>query len=132
MKPLLFPMLARSAAPFAAEDYLFEVKWAGVRALAASEPGGRWRLWGRKATDYSQRYPELAVLAHLPAGTVVDGELVVLDKGRADFRALLRRHQRLRLHPFEAADGRQPAVSYVLFDLLFASGQSLLGRSGVV
>ena len=35
MKPL--PMLATKAAPFDAEDYLFEVKWDGVRALAAVE-----------------------------------------------------------------------------------------------
>jgi hypothetical protein len=35
MKPL--PMLATKAAPFDSEDYLFEVKWDGVRALAAVE-----------------------------------------------------------------------------------------------
>src|SRR5260370_38277533 len=91
MKPLLFPMLARSAAPFDAEDYLFEIKWDGVRALAASEPGGRWRLWGRTTTDYSQRYPELAVLARLPGGTAVDGGLGGLAGGRAAFPATLRR-----------------------------------------
>src|ERR1700687_4588339 len=44
MKPL--PMLATKAAPFDAEDYLFEVKWDGVRALAAVEHH-TWSLWGR-------------------------------------------------------------------------------------
>jgi ATP-dependent DNA ligase len=38
-------MLATAAAPFDAAAYLFEVKWDGVRALAAVE-GDRWRLWG--------------------------------------------------------------------------------------
>src|SRR6202158_6450532 len=93
MKNLLLPMLATAAAPFDAEDYLFEVKWDGVRALAESALG-RWRLWGRTGADYTPRYPELAVLGRLPAGTVVDGELVVLHEGRADFPALLPRHQR--------------------------------------
>ena len=44
--------------------------------------------------DYTARYPELAVLGRLPAGTVVDGELVVLRRGRANLPALLSRHQR--------------------------------------
>ena len=86
MKPL--PMLATKAAPFDAEDYLFEVKWDGVRALAAVEHHS-WSLWGRHGVDYTARYPELAVLRRLPRGTVVDGELVTLDQGRADQRVEL-------------------------------------------
>jgi ATP-dependent DNA ligase len=80
----LLPMLAIPAVPFDGEDHLFEVKWDGIRALAASEGGGRWRLWGRAGADYTRPYPELAVLSRLPLGTVVDGELVMLRVGRAD------------------------------------------------
>jgi bifunctional non-homologous end joining protein LigD len=128
MKPLL-PMLATAAAPFDSDEHLFEVKWDGVRALAAVEAGG-WRLWGRTGADYTARYPELAVLGRLPTGTVLDGELVVLHDGRADFPALLRRHQRRRLDPVAAAACRQrPAVSYVLFDLLCYQGQSLVQQA---
>jgi ATP-dependent DNA ligase len=43
MTPVLLPMLATPAAPFDSEEYLFEVKWDGVRALAAVE-AGHWRL----------------------------------------------------------------------------------------
>ena len=124
MKPLYLPMLAQTAEPFDHADYEFAVKWDGVRALAAVEPRG-WRLWGRTGTDYTARYPELAVLRSLPAGTVVDGEVVVLRKGRANFPALLRRHQRRR--PLPAAWVNQDlVVSYVLFDLLVERGRSLL------
>jgi DNA ligase D-like protein (predicted ligase) len=119
-------MLATAAAPFDAEAYLFEVKWDGARALAAVE-AGRWRLWGRTGTDYTARYPELAVLGRLPSGTVVDGELVVLQDGRADFPALLRRHQRLQGDPRGAgAFHAWLPVTYVLFDLLFDRGRCLL------
>ena len=90
MNPIL-PMLATAAAPFDSAEHVFEVKWDGVRALAAVA-AGRWRLWGRQGVDYTPRYPELAVLGRLPAGTVVDGELVVWQAGRADFPALMRRH----------------------------------------
>jgi bifunctional non-homologous end joining protein LigD len=120
MKPL--PMLAIQATPFDADDYLFEVKWDGVRALAAVEQDS-WSLWGRHGVDYTSRYPELAVLRRLPSGTVVDGEMVALDQGRADLPALLRRHLRQRplLGDYAAAH-----LCYVLFDLLSLRGRPLL------
>jgi len=124
MRPL--PMLATTAAPFDAADYAFEVKWDGVRCLAAVEQTN-WCLWGRHGVDYTARYPELTVLRHLPAGTVVDGELVVLRQGRADLPALLRRHQRRR--PLPASYGGEP-VRYVLFDLLYTRGQASARSEG--
>jgi ATP-dependent DNA ligase len=62
-------------------------------------------------------------LRRLPAGTVVDGELVVLQGGRADFPALLRRHQR---HRPRLGDPARLPVCYVLFDLLYLRGRTLL------
>ena len=124
MSSILLPMLATRAEPFDSDDYLFEVKWDGVRALAAIE-NGRWRLWGRNGSDYTERYAELALLRRLSTGTVIDGELIVLQNGRADFPALLRRHQRCRSSTFVPMDQRMP-VHYVVFDLLFEKGHSLL------
>jgi bifunctional non-homologous end joining protein LigD len=91
MSELYLPMLAVRGQPFDSPEYLFEVKWNGVRALAASE-AGRWRLWGRDRAEYTTRYPELCGLGRLPAGTVVDGEVVQLVQGLPDFDALLSRH----------------------------------------
>lgn len=124
MIPPLRPMLATSAQPFDSAEHVFEIKWDGVRALAAVEGGG-WRLWGRDGSDSTARYPELAVLGCLPSGTVLDGELVVLTDGRADLNAVLRRHQ-LR-HPDKVRQaGHQAPVHYLLFDLLCHRGRSLL------
>jgi bifunctional non-homologous end joining protein LigD len=65
------------------------------------------------------------VLRRLPPGTVVDGELVVLADGCADFNAVLRRHQ-LR-HPDKVRHaGCHEPVHYLLFDLLVHRGRSLL------
>ena len=69
MLPSLLPMLAVSSAPFDSSAYSFEVKWNGVRALAAVETAG-WRLWGRERADYTARYPELEVLRRLPDNAV--------------------------------------------------------------
>jgi ATP-dependent DNA ligase len=51
-----------------------------------------WRLWGREEADYTDRYPDLAALRGLPAGTLVDGKLVVLRDGRPDLAVALGRH----------------------------------------
>src|SRR5262249_18803929 len=84
MLPQVLPMLAVAAEPFDSPEYCFEIKYDGVRALAAVEGAG-WRLWGRERTDYTARYPELDVLRRLPAGTLVDGELVAFnDEARPD------------------------------------------------
>jgi hypothetical protein len=40
-------MLAVPAAPFDSPEYCFELKWDGIRALAAVETADR-RLWGRQ------------------------------------------------------------------------------------
>src|SRR5262249_19253217 len=92
MVPRLLPMLAVSAAPVDAPEYSFESKWDGIRALAAVEATG-WRLWGRERADYTARYPELDGLRGLPAGTLLDGELVAFaPDGRPELPRLLRRH----------------------------------------
>jgi DNA ligase D-like protein (predicted ligase) len=122
----LLPMLAVSSPPFDSPEHVFEVKWDGVRALAAVEASG-WRIWGRERSDYTQRYPELESLRSLPAGTVLDGELIVLESGRAAFATLMRRHQLVNGRKIQEASRFCP-VTYVVFDLLYAGGQSLLGR----
>jgi len=122
MSAPLRPMLATRATPFDSEKYFFEVKWDGVRALAAIE-NGCWQLAGRAGSDYTPRYPELAVVRRLPSGTIIDGEVVALRGGCANFAALLQRHQRNSQDDLHLPG---PSIYYVVFDLLFAQGQSLL------
>jgi len=119
-------MLASPAEPFDSGEHVFEVKWDGVRALAAVEPGG-WRLWGRESADYTGRYPELDVLRRFPPGTMVDGEVVVLRDGRADLNALLSRHALVNSTKIGHARRHSP-VYYVLFDALYYQGRSLLSE----
>ena len=62
----LLPMLAMSAKPFDSNQYVFEVKWDGIRALAAVN-ADHWQLWGRGCADYTGRYPDLEVHRQLIA-----------------------------------------------------------------
>lgn len=118
------PMLARIGEPFDSPTHLFEIKWDGVRAMTYVEQGGH-RLHGRRRRDLAGRYPELAFLSRLPDGTVLDGELVVLRAdGTPDFRAMLGREN--ATGDRVAAGARQRPAVYVVFDLLYADGVSLL------
>jgi DNA ligase-1 len=124
MLPELLPMLAVPAAPFDSPAYVFEVKWDGVRALAAVERHG-WRLWGRQQTAYTLRYPELEGLRRWPAGTLLDGELITVRAGRPCLAALLRRHALTDPLQIRWAQRWCP-VRFVVFDLLYYRGRSLL------
>jgi bifunctional non-homologous end joining protein LigD/DNA ligase-1 len=125
MLPRVLPMLAVAAEPFDSPEYCFEIKYDGVRALAAVDEAG-WRVWGRERADYTARYPELDILRLLPAGTLVDGELVALDAdGRPDLRRLLRRHGLTDSWRICQARHWCP-VRYVLFDLLYHGGRCLM------
>ena len=130
MLPQVLPMLAVAAEPFDSAEYSFEIKYDGVRTLAAVDGAG-WRLWGRERADYTARYPEFEVLRRLPAGTLVDGELVAFDEtGRPDLRRLLRRHG--LTDPWRIGQAKQWCpVRYVLFDLLYHAGRCVVAEDAV-
>ena len=115
--PRLEPMLARPAKPFDSPQYLFEVKWDGTRALAYIDGDG-YRILNRRDRDIGYRYPELGCLADLPAGTILDGEIVVLRDGKPDFNLLQQREQAQRPLRIQTL-ARQIPATYVVFDQLY-------------
>jgi bifunctional non-homologous end joining protein LigD len=114
------PMLAKIGSPFDDPEWIFEIKWDGTRALAFAERS-ELRLVNRKGNAVRERYPELGELARLPAGTVVDGEITVMENGRPSFRGMLQREQARDAARFRALAAALPAV-YVAFDLLWKDG----------
>lgn len=119
------PMLAKPepGEPPADDDrFLFEIKWDGFRAMAFVDGEGRYRLLGRRKTDFTKQFPELAPLGDLPPGCVIDGEIVAMSAGRPVFAALLTRQRRGdRGGGRRAAAPRAPRapVTFVAFDLLY-------------
>jgi bifunctional non-homologous end joining protein LigD len=122
---LIRPMMAQpSALPERDEDYAYETKWDGVRAVGYVL-GGTLRLVSRNDADVTAAYPELADLAAaLPVDAIVDGEIVAVDAaGRVSFGALQpRMHLRDARQVARLAE-RSP-VTYHLFDLLYLDGNS--------
>jgi ATP-dependent DNA ligase len=120
------PMLAQPGVPFDSPEHLFEIKWDGTRALALVEQGG-CRLVNRHRADVTDRYPDLGFLGTLPAGTVLDGEVVVLHNGKPSFGLLLSRNQ-VRASLKIQLLARVLPVTYVVFDLLYERYESLLAQ----
>jgi ATP-dependent DNA ligase len=120
------PMLAKPGVPFDSPDHLFEIKWDGTRVLAFVDSRG-YRLVNRHRADVTDRYPELGFLDDLPAGIVLDGEVVVLRQGKPDFGLLLSRNQARASFRIQFLARILP-VTYVVFDLLYERYESLLAQ----
>jgi ATP-dependent DNA ligase len=120
------PMLARAGLPFDDANYLFEIKWDGIRMLAFLEAGS-YRLMNRHGVDATKRYPEFAFLAGLAPGTILDGEMVVLRAGKPDFALLQSRDKTRSPLKIRTLSQVEPAT-YIAFDLLYENHLSLLNR----
>ena len=112
--------------PFDAADFLFEIKWDGTRCLAYRDPD-RIRLQNRRNLEMRSRYPDLTGLERLPGGTLLDGEIVVLEDGKPSFPKLQQREHLSEPRKIEMASRRLPAT-YLVFDLLYLGGRSLLAE----
>jgi bifunctional non-homologous end joining protein LigD len=125
MPARLEPMLATLIdQPFSDPNWLFEIKWDGVRALAWIA-GGKLTLRSRKGNDVTPTYPDLAPLPKLlnASRAILDGEIVVLDdRGRSDFERL---QERMHVRAPSAKLVADALATYYLFDLLYCDGYDL-------
>src|SRR6266403_6397065 len=94
--------------------WIWEIKLDGYRALAVKSGTGV-TLFSRRRKSLNRQFPYIVeALADLPAGTVVDGEVVAIDdSGRPDFNLL---------QNFRAEASR---IRYYIFDLLCWKGRDL-------
>src|SRR5215469_8424878 len=104
--------LGRKAEPFDHSEWIFELKYDGLRALAVVEYG-RCTLYSRNGHPFAS-FADLATKignALMPRSFVMDGEIVCLDKrGHCQFNDLLFRRSEPR---------------FIAFDLLQAGGKDL-------
>jgi len=118
---LATPAPAPAALP-RGRDWVFEVKWDGVRVLADVQTG-RVRLSSRNERDVTPAYPELDGLARL-GDVLLDGEVVLLDAGRPSFTALAERMHVRDARRASALAASRP-VTYLVFDVLRRDGHDL-------
>jgi len=104
-------------AAFSDADWLYEIKWDGVRLLLFWD-GTRALLRTRRGRDATETYPELGGFT-APRPCVLDGEIVALDDtGRPSFERLQQRMNVTEVRRSSELAGSIP-LSYVLFDVLY-------------
>jgi DNA ligase D-like protein (predicted ligase)/DNA ligase D-like protein (predicted 3'-phosphoesterase) len=124
MKQHYKPMLAQSAeAPFNSKDWIFEVKWDGIRAI--SYINDELSIRSRNDKEVKYNFPELEELKNLARNTVVDGEIVVIKEGKSDFQTLIERSRLTRTSDIRYMAQEFP-VSYVVFDILEKDDHQLI------
>ena len=110
------PMLAGiTKTPFDDEDWIFEIKWDGYRAIAEIEKK-ELRFYSRNGIDFSERFPAIYhALKKIKHDAILDGEVVLLnEKDLPDFQKLQHYENHLNY----------PLVYYV-FDMLELNGKKM-------
>ncbi|HUI81105.1 MAG TPA: DNA ligase D [Bryobacteraceae bacterium] len=129
MPAAIEPMKATLAEkPPRGADWLFEVKWDGVRAIAFIDHE-ELRLQSRSGIRCERQYPELAVMPHQIAANqaVLDGEIAVLDdKGVSRFHLIQPRIANADSNSIAHLVRSTPVV-YFVFDVLYLDGYDLRG-----
>ena len=124
------PMLAQSVdKPPDSEDYLYEVKWDGIRAMVALDEG-EVRIHSRNQHDITAKFPELLVPneAFRATSALFDAEIVCLDgEGKPVFKSVIHRIQQNGKGAIERGRGKYPAVCYV-FDCLYLDGRPIVNE----
>src|SRR5918995_6756111 len=138
VKPMLSTLVDK---PFDSKDWIFEVKWDGVRSiLLFHKSKGILELQSRNGKSITLRYPELtkALSFSMPSSyysssvikckesVVLDGEIVVLDKknGIPSFQSHQKRMNVDSIREIENLSKEIPAT-YYFFDILYLDGINL-------
>lgn len=129
MPHVIQPMLATLVdEPFDDDEWLYEVKWDGYRAIAFLDEKSL-RLVSRNQNDLTNAYPELHSIGKSARArqAILDGEIVALgEDGRSSFSLMQQRTgvgeggRRIRRTRDDI-----PVVYYV-FDLLYLDGYNLM------
>src|SRR5579863_9971146 len=131
MPKIITPMLAElgKGEPPATSDWVYEIKWDGVRAICFIE-SGKLKMFSRNGNAIDKQYPELSILPHQVRAkqAIIDGEIAALDpQGRPSFELLQR-----RINVAEASAiarlARSHPVVFFAFDLLYLDGRDLRGE----
>ena len=116
LKDYIQPMTAQIGdEPFDNDDWVFEIKWDGYRAIAEINKKGI-RFYSRNGLSFDKLYPPVVeALKKLKEEVVLDGEVVVLDKNdKPSFQKL--QHYR---------ENRSLPLVYYIFDCLSYKGKDL-------
>jgi len=106
------PMLAKASELPVGDDWLYEIKWDGVRCVAEIVDGQVTMTSRSAKTDWTQQFPAIMeALERLPFDVVLDGEIVTPDENGHTFG-------------LAAGAGSRVAARLIVFDVLECFGTS--------
>ena len=129
VNPPVLPMLAKRIDELpAGDEWIFEPKWDGFRAIVFRDHAEIY-IQSRDEKPLNRYFPDLLDPLHraLPARCVLDGEIVIVTGKGLDFDRL-----QLRLHPAASRVrllSEQTPASIVFFDLLAEDDHDLCGQA---
>lgn len=107
-EPAVTPTGDRYPHHFDRDDWAFEIKWDGYRAIAV-RGSGRPTIYSRPGRVVTSDWPEIAAM--LPQNAVLDGEIIMVRNGQSSFNAL-------QLAKRASKSDRIANLRYVVFDIL--------------
>lgn len=130
LRQFVEPMLSEQEnQPPEGDDYIYEVKWDGIRALVAYEDG-KVTLHTRNRNDVTSKFPELldGEKAFRATNAVFDAEIVSLDSaGKPIFKKVINRLMTSGESNILKQSKTAPCYCYV-FDCLYLDGRSLVNE----
>ncbi len=122
------PMLSELSDKVPGDDYHYEIKWDGIRALISLEDG-QFRIRTRNQNDITRKFPELhAPEAFRATCGLFDAEIVCLDEdGRPEFKKVINRLQTSADTDIQRKSKTQPVYCY-LFDCLYLDGRAIVNE----
>lgn len=132
LKPML---LNESITSFNNADYIFELKFDGIRTLIFIEKN-EIIIRSRNGVLLNSIYPELENLKNITNDTcILDGEIVLLENDKPSFRKVMERFRLKDSFKIKKKQFEEP-VTFVCFDLLYRNkdltGYSLIERKNIL
>ena len=122
------PMLSENVdRPPRGDDYIYEVKWDGIRALISLEDG-QIHIRSRNQREVTNQFPELLAgdKAFRATCGLFDAEIVCLNaSGKPEFRKVINRLQSTGETTIQKLAKTNPVNCYI-FDCLYLDGRSLV------
>ncbi len=114
-KPML---LKETDKPFNSDEYLFEIKLDGVRAIIFASPN-EVKIMNRKYNDITHLYPELQKIKELvKENTIFDGEIVTFENDKPSFQKLQERTHLKDKKKIEYQSINNPVI-FICFDVIY-------------
>lgn len=113
------PMLLKEVdKPFDSKDYIYELKYDGIRAIIYVSPNS-FEIRNRHNEDITKLYPELKEIQKLvKRKTIFDGEIIFMENGKPSFEKLQKRAHLKNKDKIKYNSFNNPVI-FVAFDILY-------------